>query len=126
MQRKRAIAVAVLSGIGAFGLTAGTAGAAPSNRNTEVIQATCDTGQSITISVVHKQNEIADLVSAGPLVGGGVATVASVTAFAPGTTDVLFTVASKYGGPVNAECSGTLTEGGESFDFVAQVHLVGV
>jgi hypothetical protein len=122
----RRISVLIISGaVAVAALSAGPAGAAPSNKNTEVIRADCG-GRAITISVVHKDNENADLVSAGPVVGGGSTKVASFTAFAPGTTTAIFSAESHYGGPVNAECSGTITEGGATFDFVALVHLVGV
>lgn len=123
---RRIIGIAVAAGVGLVGLAASPASAAPSNKNTEVIHATCDGGQAFTISVVHKKNDNADLVSAGPVVGGGSTTVASVTVYELGTTNVVFSADSHYGGPVNATCTGTLTEGGDTFDFVVQAHLAGV
>jgi hypothetical protein len=98
---------------------------APSNKNTVTIEATCD-GTAITFSAVHHENETADLVSAGPIVGGGSVKVPSLTVYEPGTTNVVLTAESNYGGPTNATCTGTFTEGGETFDFVLQAHLVGV
>lgn len=121
---RRLSVLIVSSAIVAAVLWTAPAGAAPSNKNTEVIEATCD-GRAITISAVHKKNENADLVSAGPLVGGGSAKVTSLTAFAPGTTNVLFSAETHYGGPVNAECSGTATLEGQTFEFVTEGHLVG-
>jgi hypothetical protein len=119
------IGLVVLAAVGVATMLSAPASAAPSNKNTETIHATCD-GTAITISVVHKNNENADLISAGPLAGGGATTVASITAFEPGTSNVVFAATSHYGGPVNATCSGTLSEGGETFDFIVQLHLVGV
>jgi|SoiMethySBSTD1v2_1073268.scaffolds.fasta_scaffold5066992_1 hypothetical protein len=52
--------------------------------------------------------------------------VASLTAFEPDTTNVIFAAASSYGGPTNATCTGTAIEGGETFAFTVQAHLVGV
>jgi hypothetical protein len=125
---RRMLAVPAATGALAVGLVlagAAPAGAAASNKNTETIQATCD-GTAITITAVRKDNEIADLVSAGPIVGGGSVKVPSLTVYEPGTTNVVFTAESNYGGPTNATCTGTFTEGGETFDFVVQAHLVGV
>jgi hypothetical protein len=116
----------VLAGVlGFVALAASPASAAPSNKNVEVIEATCD-GQAITVSVVHKKNENADLVSAGPVIGGGATVVKTFTVYEAGTTNVLFSAVSHYGGPTNAECTGTASEGGQTFDFVAEVHLTGV
>ncbi len=114
----------VSTAVAAAVVWAAPASAAPSNKNTEVIQVNCD-GRALTVTAVHKKNEGADLVSAGALVGGGAATVASLTAFESGTTNVIFSAESHYGGPVNAECSGTATEDGQTFDFVVEAHLVG-
>ena len=125
---RRLLAVPAATGALAVGLVlaaAAPAGAAPSNKNTETIQATCD-GTTITIAAVRKDNETADLVSAGPIVGGGSVKVPSLTVFEPGTTNVIFTATSNYGGPTNATCTGTFSEGGETFDFTVQAHLVGV
>jgi hypothetical protein len=122
---RRLIGLAVVIGLG-VGFAASPASAAPTNKNSVEIIVTCDNGQQLTVHAVHKKNENADLVSAGPIVGGGSSTVASLTAFEPGTTNVIFTAETRYGGPVNAECAGTFNEGGQSFDFVVQVHLVGV
>jgi hypothetical protein len=52
--------------------------------------------------------------------------VASLTAFEPGTTNISFTAVSNYRGPTNATCTGTASEGGETFDFTVQAHLRGV
>jgi hypothetical protein len=125
---RRMLAVPAATGALAVGLVlaaAAPAGAAPSNKNTETIQATCD-GTTITITGVRKDNETADLVSAGPIVGGGSVKVPSLTVYEPGTTNVVLTAESNYGGPTNATCTGTFTQGGETFDFVLQAHLVGV
>jgi hypothetical protein len=125
---RRMLAVPAATGALAVGLVlaaAAPAGAAPSNKNTETIQATCD-GTTITITGVRKDNETADLVSAGPIVGGGSVKVPSLTVFEPGTTNAIFTATSNYGGPTNATCTGTFSEGGETFDFTVQAHLVGV
>jgi hypothetical protein len=125
---RRMLAVPAATGALAVGLVlagAAPAGAAASNKNTVTIQATCD-GTAITITAVHKDNEIADLVSAGPIVGGGSVKVPSLTVYKPGTTNVVLTAESNYGGPTNATCTGTFTQGGETFDFVLQAHLVGV
>jgi hypothetical protein len=121
---KRTIFALLVASVLALSTTS-PASAAPSNKNTETIQATCD-GTTITITAVHKDNETADLVSAGSIVGGGSVKVASLTAFEPGTTNVIFTAVSRYGGPTNATCTGTASEGGETFDFTVQGHLVGV
>jgi hypothetical protein len=96
------------------------AGAAPSNKNTEVIHATCNTGKNIRISVVHTNNKTTDLVSADPVVGGGSVKVASFTAFELGTTNVVFSATSHYGGLTKATSNGTISEGGEAFDFVVR------
>ena len=125
---RRMLAVPAATGALAVGLVlagAAPAGAAASNKNTVTIQATCD-GTAITITAVHKDNEIADLVSAGPIVGGGSVKVASLTSYEPGTTNVIFTATTGYGGPTNATCTGTATEGGQTFVFTLQAHLVGV
>jgi hypothetical protein len=105
-------------------LNAGAANAAPSNKNTEVIHATCD-GDAITISVVNHSNENANLVSAGPLIGGGAVKVVPIVAYEPGTTNVIFSAETHFGAPANAECTGTITEGGDTFDFVIQAHIAG-
>jgi glutamine amidotransferase PdxT len=117
----------ITAGIAALGIlvAASPVGAAPSNKNTESFGATCDNGKTITISTVHKNNETADSNSAGVIVGGGAAQAISITGFEPGTTHVIFTQTTHHGGPANATCAGTITEGGESFDFVAVVHLAG-
>jgi hypothetical protein len=122
---RRALVLAVLGSLAMTALATGPARAAPSNDNTEVIQAICD-GQAITIAIVHKKNENADRVSSGPVIGGGSAKVASLTAFESGTTNVVFSAVSHYGGPTNAVCTHTATLGGEAVDVVVQVHLAGV
>jgi hypothetical protein len=119
---KRAIVAAVFGGL-ILGLAAPVS-AAPSNKNSIEIQADCG-GQEITINVVHHTNETADLVAANPLVGGGVAKVKTLTGFEPGTTNELFSLTSKYRGPTNATCTGTFSEGPDTFDFSVEVHLVG-
>ena len=122
---KRLIILLAVSVVAFVALGTTAAGAAPSNKNTESFQATCDNGKTITISTVHKKNETADSNSAGVIVGGGAAQAISITVFEPGTTNVIFTETTHHGGPANATCTGTGSEGGQSFDFVAVVHLTG-
>jgi hypothetical protein len=122
---KRSSLLIAVSALALVTLAADPAVAAPSNTNTESFTATCDNGKTIAISTVHKNNETADSNSAGVIVGGGAAQAISITGFEPGTSNVIFTQTTHHGGPANATCRGTISEGGESFDFVALVHLAG-
>ena len=105
---------------------ANPAGAAPSNKNSGQATLSCDNGQSLEITFIQHTNETADVTSAAPIVGGGGAVkLLSITAFAPGTTNELFTATTNFGGPETTTCHGTATEFGMTFDLTAHVFIAG-
>jgi hypothetical protein len=97
------------------------------NKNQQQVTATCDNGKTYTVTVNERSN-INGVVKAAGL---GPVKVISITAFAPGTSVVLFTDQSRFPKSANLTCHGTTTEvdpdTGEpfTFDFVVEVYARG-
>jgi hypothetical protein len=105
-------------------LSAGTALGAPSNKNAESIQATCD---GTTFTVLN--NDRANVNAVFHVVGRGPGKLISIQAYEPGTTNLIFEDQSNFPKEPNATCTGTISgtdpDTGEqfTFDFVVQAYL---
>ena len=123
---RRLIVSALVAGLMLVPVAAPAAGA-PRNKNVTPVQATCD-GKQYTVLSPDKAN----VNGAFHVVGVGPGKLISLTAFEPGTTNVLFTDQSNYPKEPNVTCTGTFnatdpsTGQQFSFDFQVQAYVRGL
>jgi hypothetical protein len=120
---KRLLLVAVLA-LGVALVLAGSAGAAPSNKNASPITVFCDNGK--TYSAVS--NDRANVNGAIHVLGVGIFKLVTFDAFDPETHEFLFGDTSNFPKPANISCNGTFTgvdPDGEEFtiDFTVTGYL---
>jgi hypothetical protein len=119
------LSLAVLLSVSLLAVLAMPAAAAPHNKNSQLVVADCDNGKTYTVDVNQRSN----FNAAVHVEGVGPSKTISFTAFAPGTSDVLFSQTSNFPKAPNLTCTGTISQVDPTtgqvvtFDFVAEVYL---
>jgi len=101
-------------------LALSAAGSAAANKNSGVVEAQCDNGESISVLVNFTAGERSGENAATPIVGGGSFKTTELRLFVHETAQEIFSITTNFPQEPTVTCEGTVFEpkAQETFDFV--------